>query len=97
MKISDLRITTLCENTTSKQLPLGEWGISFLIESKEDKVLFDTGGGNTLLFNADCLGIELEKIDKVVLSHGHQDHTGGLKAFLKRFIPNNSILVITFH
>ncbi len=84
MKISDIRITTICENTTARNFLLGEWGISFLVEAGHRKVLFDTGGGNTLLYNADKMGIDLSTIDSVVLSHGHQDHTGGLRPLLDR-------------
>jgi len=36
-----------------------------------------------LTHNMDTLGIKADKIDKVVLSHGHRDHTGGLQAFLE--------------
>lgn len=84
MKISELRITTICENTSSHIFKLGEWGISFFIETGEEKILFDTGGGNTLLHNATTMGLDLAGVDKAALSHGHKDHTGGLKSFLQR-------------
>ena len=55
-----------------------EWGFSCLIETKE-KVLFDTGtSAYVLAFNAEKFGIKPEQIDKLVLSHDHFDHTGGL-------------------
>ena len=48
-------------------------------------MLFDTGQTpEVLLHNADCLGIDLASADAVVLSHGHYDHTGGLKEVLQR-------------
>lgn len=72
-------ITILCENTA---LPargiLGEHGFAALIETAAGRYLFDTGQGNTLLHNAATLGLNLARLDKIILSHGHFDHTGGL-------------------
>jgi 7,8-dihydropterin-6-yl-methyl-4-(beta-D-ribofuranosyl)aminobenzene 5'-phosphate synthase len=80
----EFKITTICENTVpTSMFQLGEHGLSMLIEVGEDKILFDTGQTNTLIHNARFLGIDLTKINKVVLSHGHFDHTGGLLELLK--------------
>lgn len=79
-----IKLTTLCENTASRPGFSAEWGLSILVEAAETTVLFDTGSSSILLANADKLGIDLRKIDKIVLSHGHYDHTGGLRAVLKR-------------
>lgn len=80
----NVKITTLTENTVpmSKGL-IGEHGISFLIETDSNKILFDTGQGLALINNAMVLGVDLKKINTVVLSHGHYDHTGGLKNLLE--------------
>lgn len=80
----NVTITTLTENTVpmSKGL-IGEHGISFLIETDSNKILFDTGQGLALLNNARVLGVDLKKINMVVLSHGHYDHTGGLKSLIE--------------
>jgi len=81
-----IKITTLVENTVPAnhaQLR-GEHGLSFLIETDHNKILFDTGQGLTILGNADALKIKLGDIDTVVLSHGHFDHTGGLKHLMER-------------
>jgi len=49
------------------------------------KVLFDTGAnGDVILFNVDRLGVDLSKVEAIVLSHGHSDHAGGLMPILKR-------------
>jgi 7,8-dihydropterin-6-yl-methyl-4-(beta-D-ribofuranosyl)aminobenzene 5'-phosphate synthase len=79
-----LRITTLSENTAGIDGCLGEWGLSVLVESDEAKVLFDTGQSFSAVHNAELLGVDLSKVDKIVLSHGHFDHTGGLKPVLSQ-------------
>ena len=78
------KITILCENTAipAKGI-LGEHGFSALIETPTGRYLFDTGQGNTLLHNAATLGIALSRLNKIMLSHGHFDHTGGLASLLK--------------
>ena len=77
------KITVLCENTVLRTRGvIGEHGFSALVERGEEKVLFDTGQGYALIPNARVMGIDLADVDKVVLSHGHNDHTGGLAEFL---------------
>lgn len=79
-----IRITTLSENTAGMGDFLAEWGLSILVETDEVNVLLDTGTTISASYNADTLGIDLSKIDKIVLSHGHFDHTGGLREVLRR-------------
>ena len=80
-----IKITTLVENTVgfggSREL-IGEHGLAFLIETGTQRILFDTGQYLALENNARVLGKDLTTIDTVVLSHGHYDHTGGLKHLL---------------
>jgi 7,8-dihydropterin-6-yl-methyl-4-(beta-D-ribofuranosyl)aminobenzene 5'-phosphate synthase len=76
-------VTVLCENTAGVPVKIiGEHGLSILIERGEDRLLFDTGQGMSLLPNASRLGKELSGVNHVALSHGHFDHTGGLADFL---------------
>jgi 7,8-dihydropterin-6-yl-methyl-4-(beta-D-ribofuranosyl)aminobenzene 5'-phosphate synthase len=79
-----IRITTLSENTARNGGFLAEWGLSLLVEVGQTTVLMDTGAGNSAVHNADLLGIDLNRIDAIVLSHGHYDHTGGLREVLRR-------------
>jgi 7,8-dihydropterin-6-yl-methyl-4-(beta-D-ribofuranosyl)aminobenzene 5'-phosphate synthase len=79
-----LKITTLSENTAGLGNFLGEWGLSMLVETGGQKILFDTGQSISASHNADILGIDLGKIERIVLSHGHYDHTGGLGRILRR-------------
>jgi 7,8-dihydropterin-6-yl-methyl-4-(beta-D-ribofuranosyl)aminobenzene 5'-phosphate synthase len=79
------RVTTLVDNSVSlsgSQL-IGEHGLSFYIESEDKRILFDTGQNLALAHNAQMLDIDLSRIDAVVISHGHYDHTGGLEHLLK--------------
>jgi len=63
------------KDTQDKNLRTG-WGVSFLID---DKILFDTGEkGEWLLENMHILGVDINKIKGVIISHDHWDHWGGL-------------------
>ena len=73
--LKKLRIVTLSENTVFANGFHAEWGISVLAETEEGNILLDTGNGVSAIQNADRLGIDLSKIDKLVLSHSHADHT----------------------
>lgn len=80
-----MKIKVLLENTKPERSNLcTEHGFSFLIEKENKRILFDTGGSRgCAIQNASILGEDLSKIDAVVLSHGHYDHTGGLLDFFK--------------
>jgi 7,8-dihydropterin-6-yl-methyl-4-(beta-D-ribofuranosyl)aminobenzene 5'-phosphate synthase len=77
-------ITCITENTATRGSALwGEHGISFLIETPDGRVLFDTGQTSAvLLHNMALLDISLRTVDALVLSHAHNDHTGGLPVVL---------------
>jgi len=79
-----LRITTLSENTAGAGDLLAEWGLSILIETDDINILLDTSSGISASHNVDILDVDLSKIDKIVLSHGHFDHTGGLRQVLRK-------------
>ncbi|MFP4395342.1 MAG: MBL fold metallo-hydrolase [Anaerolineales bacterium] len=60
-----------------------EHGLAFWIETPDGQILFDTGGsGAVLTHNLDSLDLRPENLNAVVLSHGHDDHTGGLGGIL---------------
>jgi len=59
-----------------------EHGLSLYLAGAGRRILFDTGASALFLENARRLGIDLSGTDFAVLSHGHSDHGGGLRAFL---------------
>lgn len=74
-----MRLTVLCENCAPVSFGItAEHGFSALLETEEKNILFDTGQGWGLINNAKLLGVDLTKVDVLVLSHGHKDHTGGI-------------------
>ncbi len=62
---------------------LAEPAVSYYIEDNDDAILFDTGYSDVFLRNAEKMGIDLNKVSHIVLSHGHNDHSGGLP-YLKK-------------
>lgn len=79
-----MRLTILTDNTTRiDAYYLGEPGVSYYIEEGGKRFLFDTGYSDVFVRNASALGVDLKALDGIVLSHGHDDHTGGL-----RYLPD---------
>jgi len=78
-----MKITIICENTVGRRVGLGEHGFSAFIEMNEEKYLFDTGAGHSVVKNSLELNKNLRTLKKIFLSHGHFDHTGGLPEVLK--------------
>ncbi len=76
-----IKITTLSENSANPGT-LAEWGLSILIEVDGVRVLLDTSQSISVTHNAKLMNIDLSEIDKLVISHGHYDHTGGFKDVL---------------
>ena len=72
-----MKITLLVDNKQAEPLQC-EFGLSLLLEHSQDCWLFDTGADRALKHNLQILNIAPEKPRKIILSHGHYDHTGGL-------------------
>lgn len=79
-----MRIITLIENFVNGGNLQAENGLSLYIETDKQKILFDTGQSGLFIHNAKKMGIHIEDIESLVLSHGHYDHTGGLYPFLEK-------------
>ena len=76
-----ITLKVLSENRDNCQFK-GESGLSVIVEVFGAKFLLDTGYSDLFLKNAELMGEDLSKIDLLVLTHGHSDHTNGI-AYLK--------------
>ena len=79
-----MKIKILVDNYVTNRDFLAEHGFSLLIEDEGKRYLFDSGQGMALLHNLKRIGIKLTDINKIILSHGHDDHTGGLRFFIEQ-------------
>lgn len=79
----EYRITVLCDNSVQGMGFIGEHGFSAFIETQGENILLDTGQGLGVVQNSLRLQKDLRSVSKLVFSHGHLDHVGGLLAFLE--------------
>ena len=83
-KVDSLKITIL--STMLTEQGVGEWGFAALVEADGHRILFDTGQrSDTVLLNARTLNVDLSKVQEVILTHNHGDHTGGLVTLRREF------------
>ncbi|MDD2333396.1 MAG: MBL fold metallo-hydrolase [Mesotoga sp.] len=78
----DMRITVLCNDKAIEGFEC-EHGVSFFVEMNGKNYLFDTGSTDVAVKNARKLGLNLSRIELIVISHGHYDHLGGLGSALR--------------
>jgi 7,8-dihydropterin-6-yl-methyl-4-(beta-D-ribofuranosyl)aminobenzene 5'-phosphate synthase len=79
-----VRFAILYDNYLCEEGTKPDWGFSCLIEGTEKTILFDTGTDpNILMHNVKEMNIDLTKIEQIVISHDHGDHTGGLSDVLR--------------
>lgn len=77
-------LTILVDNNTYiDRYYYGEPGLSIYIEDGPRRILFDSGYSSALLLNADKMGLDLNAVDTVVISHGHDDHGRGLSFLMQ--------------
>lgn len=60
-------------------------GFSLFVKTNESAFLFDAGQDDSFIKNAELLGLNLQNLDFIVLSHGHYDHADGLKYLSKKY------------
>lgn len=73
----------LIENECNNTDLCKEHGMSLYIETQGKKLLFDTGASGAFLDNVAKMGMDIQGIDDVIISHAHSDHSGGLPGFLE--------------
>jgi len=87
-QVKALKVTVL--STMLADRGFGEWGYSALVEVDGRKILFDTGANpDVVLKNAKALHIDLSTVEDVVISHNHDDHTGGLVTLRRDLMKTN--------
>lgn len=78
-----MKLTVLTENTACKPGIMAVHGLSLLLKTGERQILMDVGPGEEFAENAKLLGEHLEQVEFCAISHGHDDHGGGLARFLR--------------
>lgn len=82
--IKNVQITVLYDAFGNAPAMQKDWGYSALVEYDGKRILFDTGNNPEILAqNVKAKGVDLSKLDFVVMSHRHGDHMGGLTYVLK--------------
>ena len=84
------RFTVLMDSSSLNENLATEWGLSVLVETEGKVVLFDTGESDQSLANGRKMSCLPDRLEAIILSHGHYDHTGGLRAWLNRY-PNTAV------
>ncbi len=72
----------LSDNRTNDSRLQTEHGLSILLETEHHCILLDTGASDVFSRNAQVMGVDLDKVDYVFVSHGHSDHAGGLRQMM---------------
>ena len=81
----EVTFTIIYDNHPFSDPYIGDWGFSCLIEGKEKTILFDTGTNPDIFRkNLENLNVDINRIDLIVISHNHGDHTGGLPVILEK-------------
>ena len=82
MTEKSISLSVLVENTVTREELRAEHGLSVLFETPHGLILWDTGQSPLFIENARKMGVQIENISCIALSHWHYDHTGGLSAIL---------------
>ncbi len=81
----EIKVVMLYNNIGNSSNFVNKWGFSLWIETKDNAVLFDTGGNASILWNnIENSGIDIDKLSQIVISHNHWDHVNGLPVILEK-------------
>jgi 7,8-dihydropterin-6-yl-methyl-4-(beta-D-ribofuranosyl)aminobenzene 5'-phosphate synthase len=89
MSPGNTKLTILVDDTPGPNGLAGEHGFCVWVERGSTCILFDTGQTDLALNHAGALGVDLHRAESIVLSHGHYDHTGGLRSLFDAGIGIN--------
>ncbi len=97
-EVDEVEIVVLVDKAAREQGLATDYGLSIYVEprrgGKSYHILFDTGPSYEILSrNADMLGVDLGKIDRIVISHFHRDHYGALSELLDNVSQQGTIFV----
>jgi 7,8-dihydropterin-6-yl-methyl-4-(beta-D-ribofuranosyl)aminobenzene 5'-phosphate synthase len=85
-----MKLTILVDNNTFiDRYFYGEPGLSYFIQDGDTNILFDTGYSDIFIQNARKMNVDLNNINYVVISHGHNDHTWGLYHLVKLYTEDS--------
>jgi 7,8-dihydropterin-6-yl-methyl-4-(beta-D-ribofuranosyl)aminobenzene 5'-phosphate synthase len=86
-----MKLTVLVDNNTFiDKYFYGEPAVSYYIETEGKTILYDVGYSDAFILNAHKLNINLLKLNFLILSHGHLDHTWGLDPLLRMYMEANT-------
>lgn len=89
-----MKLKVLVDNNTYiDHYYCGEPAVSYYIEDEDIKLLLDVGYSDLFLKNLNEFGLNIEEIDAIVISHGHDDHTRGLKYYFEQNSENNVSII----
>lgn len=89
-----MKLTVLVDNNTAiDQYYWGEPGACYYIEDGDERLLLDVGYSDIFMKNAQKMGIDLQSLHTIAISHGHDDHTRGLD-FLRQAISLEHINLV---
>ncbi|MDP4146736.1 MAG: MBL fold metallo-hydrolase [Bacillota bacterium] len=89
-----MKLKVLVDNNTYiDQYYCGEPAVSYYIEDEDARLLLDVGYSDLFIKNANALNVELKKVNTIVISHGHDDHTRGLKYYFEHDIAGQISII----
>ena len=89
-EVERLSILPLVERLVPAGALEGEPGVSYLLRADDTTILFDVGfnsghrAQSPLVHNAATLGVDIQSLDGIVISHLHSDHVGGVRSQFRR-------------
>ena len=78
-----MKLISLIDNTAVDEKLYSENGMSFYLEFGGKNYLIDAGLTGKAAENARRMGLPVQELDSVVITHNHSEHIGGIDSFMK--------------